>query len=439
MTCLRLTKKFVYFGIIASMALTSPASQAQSILKKIKDRAAQTATGKILDKTDKAVSKVINKTLETANPEQDNPTGENSKDQTLEDSGQPAHSVKAFSKFDFVAGDSILYVNDFSNEAIGELPAGWNSNGSSVLVKLDGMEGQWLRMAQRTVCLSDNRKLLGQDFTVEFDMFLQIDFKGWLPPSIRFGLLSTGKADPSGNSLLSDPKGDKSLYMEISPLSTGANVVLESYKNHTRYFNSPPQNSNLAKKWYGKVVHVSIQGQKERLRIWMDGDKMYDVPKAIPLEGMFNQLYFQLSSSPYQDDQIGVYFTNIKIAKGMPDLRHKLMEEGKFSTTGILFDTGSATIKAESTGVLKSIADVLNQNKEAKIRIIGHTDAAGEEKANQQLSERRAMAVKETLQNTFSIASERLEATGKGESSPVSTGKSKEAMAQNRRVEFVRL
>jgi len=439
MTCLRLTKKFVYFGLIASMALISPASQAQSILKKIKDRAAQTATGKILDKTDKAVSEGINKTLETANPEQDNPTGENSKDQTLEDSGQPAHSVKAFSKFDFVAGDSILYVNDFSNEATGELPAGWNSNGSSVLVKLDGMEGQWLRMAQRTVCLSDNRKLLGQDFTVEFDMFLQIDFKGWLPPSIRFGLLSTGKAGPSGNSLLSDPKGDKSLYMEISPLSTGANLVLESYKNHTRYFNSPPQNSNLAKKWYGKVVHVSIQGQKERLRIWMDGDKMYDVPKAIPLEGMFNQLYFQLSSSPYQDDQIGVYFTNIKIAKGMPDLRHKLMEEGKFSTTGILFDTGSATIKAESTGVLKSIADVLNQNKETKIRIIGHTDAAGEEKANQQLSERRAMAVKEHLQSTYGIASDRLEATGKGESSPVSTEKSKEAMAQNRRVEFVRL
>ncbi|WP_407431491.1 OmpA family protein [Arcticibacter sp.] len=439
MTWLRSTQISAYVVVVTTMAMTSPSSQAQSILKKIKDRAAQTATGKILDKTEKAISKGIDKTVEKTSAEQDKPTSGESKTRTFDGSLQPASTVKAFSKFDFIAGDSILYVNDFSDEAFSELPAGWNSNGSAVLVKLDGLEGQWLRMAQRTVCLSDNKKMLGDDFTVEFDMFLQIDFKGWLPPSIRFGLLATGKADPAGNSLLSDPKGDKSLYMEISPLSTGANIAMESYINHKRYFNSPTQSSSLAKKWYGKVVHVSLQGQKERLRIWVDEDKIYDVPKAIPLEGMFNQLFFQLSSSPYQDDQIGVYFTNIKIAKGMPDLRHKWIEEGKFSTTGILFDTGSATIRAESAGVLKSIADVLNQNKDTKIRIVGHTDAVGEEKTNQQLSERRALAVKAVLHNTFGISEERLEAMGKGESSPASTEKTKEAMARNRRVEFVRL
>lgn len=410
--------------VVTVLSLDASVTSAQSLLKKIKEKAAQTATGKILDQTDKAVSAGLDKTVSN---------------KTSSEEIKPSSSIKAFSKFDFVPGESISYVNDFSGEAVGELPAGWNSNGSSVIVKLDGMDGNWLRMAQRTVCLSDNKKMLGVDFTAEFDLFLQIDFKGWLPPSLRFGLLATGKDDPTGNSLLQDPKGDKSFYVEVAPMSNGANLALESYRNHTRYFHTSPHNSTLASKWYGKIVHVSIQGQKERLRIWMDGDKIYDVPKAIPSEGNFNQLYFQLSSSPYENDQIGVYISNIRLADGLPDLRTKLIEQGKFSTTGILFDTGSADIKPASTGVLKSIADVLTQNSDLEVRIIGHTDATGDEKTNQQLSERRANAVKENLQKVYGIAGERLQAAGKGQSNPVADNKTKEGMAQNRRVEFVRI
>ncbi|HWV71721.1 MAG TPA: OmpA family protein [Pseudosphingobacterium sp.] len=427
------------FGIIAIMMTLSGTSNAQSLFKKIKDRAAQAATGKILDKTDKAVGKHVDKAIGGTGTTQETIQEEPSNKKEPTDGHQEPPSVKAFSKYDFVPGDSVLYVNDFSNEALGELPRDWNSNGSSVIVKLDGMDGQWLRMAQRTVALTDNKKMLGSDFTVEFDLFLQFDFKGWLPPSVRFGLLASGQEDPTGNSLLSDPKGDKSFYMEVSPLSDGANLVLETYKKYTRHFNSPPQRSTLAKNWYSKVVHVSMQGQKERLRIWMDGEKIYDVPKAIPIGGIFNQLFFQLSSSPYQNEQVGVYITNIKIAKGLPDTRHKLIEEGKFSTTGILFDTGSANIKASSSGVLKSIATVLTENQDVNVQIIGHTDAVGEEQANQQLSELRAKAVKDKLQNTYGIPANRLEALGKGESAPMGDNKTKEGMAQNRRVEFIRL
>lgn len=433
------TNIFVHLSIIALMVAVTSIATAQSLLKKIKNKAAQTVTGEILNQTDKAVSKGMDKAINSGTAEQDVSKGDATKDGNSADDQQGTQRVKAFSKYDFVPGDSVLYVNDFSNEAIGELPTAWNSNGSSVVVKLDGIDGQWLRMAQRTVCLTDNKKLLGPDFTVEFDLFLQFDFKGWLPPSLRFGLLASGKGDPTDNRLLSDPKGEKSFYMELSPMADGANLMLESYKEFTRYFYSPPHRSTLAEEWYGKVLHVSMQGQKERLRIWVEGEKIYDVPKAIPLDGIFNQLFFQLSSSPYQEDQIGVYLTNIKVGKGLPDTRHKLIEEGKFSTTGILFDTGSATIKEISSGVLKSIAEVLNQNKDVKVRIVGHTDAVGDEKANQLLSERRATAVKENLQSVYGIMADRLEAVGKGESEPIGENKTKEGMTQNRRVEFVRL
>src|SRR5690606_21074650 len=162
-------------------------------------------------------------------------------------------------------------------------------------------------------------------------------------------------------------------------------------------------------------------------------------PKGIPKDGQLNQLFLQLGSSPYEDEQIGVYISNIKIAKGLPDTRHKLVEEGKFSTTGILFDTGSATIKPESAGVLKFIAAVLTQYPDIRVRIVGHTDAVGDESANLTLSERRAAAVKIALQTEHQIDSTRLEASGKGETEPVGDNQTTAGRAQNRRVEFVKL
>lgn len=385
------------------LAALPAGAAAQSILHKMKQRAEQTATRKILDETDK-----------------------------------PA-TIQSFSKYDFVPGDSILYATDFGGEAIGELPTGWNSNGSSVVVTLDGIPGQWLRMAQRTVVLTDNEKPFGPDFTVEFDMVLQFDFKGWLPPSFQFGLLAAGSESTTANKLLAEPKGDKSVYVEVSPMADAGNIALESYEKHIRYFHSTPAKNPSVRQWYGKVSRVAIQGQKERLRVWVDGEKLYDVPKGIPKGGEFNQLFFRLTSSPYDDEQIGVYFGNIKIARGLPDTRHKLVEEGSFSTTGILFDTGSATVKPESAGVLKAIAAVLAEHPDIRVRIVGHTDATGDDNANLALSERRAAAVSEVLQAGYQIDGRRLETGGKGETEPIADNQTAAGRAQNRRVEFIKL
>ncbi|SKB81991.1 OmpA family protein [Parapedobacter luteus] len=442
MKCLQRTTAAIAAAIGIVFGIMPLPIQAQSILNKIKNRAEQTATQKVLNETDKAVSKGMDKAIESATTKPDGDTPETDGASAAPGPDTAANkqtAIHAFSRYDFVPGDSVLYANDFSGEAIGELPTGWNSNGSSVVVSLDGLPGQWLRMAQRTVVLTDNEQAFGPDFTVEFDMVLQIDFKGWLPPSFKLGLLASGAESTTANKLLSDPKGDKSFYLEISPLSDAANLMLESYEKYTRHFYSPPNKNKVARSWYGKSSHVAIQVQKERLRLWVDGEKLYDVPKGIPKDGQLNQLFFQLGSSPYEDEQIGVYVGNIKIARGLPDTRHKLVEEGRFSTTGILFDTGSATIKPESAGVLKSIAAVLTQHPDIRVHIVGHTDAVGDDAANQALSERRAAAVKEALQAQHQIDGARLEASGKGEVEPVADNQTAAGRAQNRRVEFIKL
>ncbi len=104
---------------------------------------------------------------------------------------------------------------------------------------------------------------------------------------------------------------------------------------------------------------------------------------------------------------------------GEPDTRNKLISEGKFSTTGILFDVNSAAIKPESYGSLKDIADVLKDNAGVHVKIIGHTDSDGDATMNLALSKKRAEAVKSALVSEFAIDASRMETDGKGASDPV--------------------
>lgn len=133
------------------------------------------------------------------------------------------------------------------------------------------------------------------------------------------------------------------------------------------------------------------------------------------------------------------FISNIKLAIGAPDTRNKLITEGKFVTTGILFDVNSDKIKPESYGVIKEIATVLKENPDVKIKIIGHTDSDGDDKLNLELSKKRSLSVKNALNKDFGIDSSRIETDGKGESEPAAPNDTPANKAQNRRVEFIKI
>ncbi len=97
----------------------------------------------------------------------------------------------------------------------------------------------------------------------------------------------------------------------------------------------------------------------------------------------------------------------------------------------VLFDFDSAILKPGAYAELDRVANVLNQYPETAIRVEGHTDATGPESYNQQLSEKRAMAVKNALIQK-GVHPARIVAIGYGESMPVSSD-----AAQNRRVNIV--
>ena len=129
---------------------------------------------------------------------------------------------------------------------------------------------------------------------------------------------------------------------------------------------------------------------------------------------------------------------NIRIAKGSKKLYDRIVADGKFVTRGILFDVNKATIKPESMGVINEIVKMMKAHEDLKLRIEGHTDSDGEKSFNQDLSEKRAAAVKDVLVES-GIASSRLKTKGYGESKPVNDNSTPEGKANNRRVEFVKI
>lgn len=97
----------------------------------------------------------------------------------------------------------------------------------------------------------------------------------------------------------------------------------------------------------------------------------------------------------------------------------------------VLFDFDSAVLKPGGQAELARVARVLNRYPQTLIRVEGHTDATGSETYNQQLSQRRADAVKTALVSE-GVRAERIETIGFGESRPVSSDN-----AENRRVSIV--
>ena len=112
------------------------------------------------------------------------------------------------------------------------------------------------------------------------------------------------------------------------------------------------------------------------------------------------------------------------------------LESGEtLSFANIYFDSGSATLQPNSYSVLDQVAEMLRNNTEVDVQIVGHTDSDGSSSYNMDLSNRRAQSVMNYLIQS-GISSSRLSTTGMGESQPVASNATPQGKAQNRRIEF---
>ncbi|HEY5801313.1 MAG TPA: OmpA family protein [Burkholderiaceae bacterium] len=150
------------------------------------------------------------------------------------------------------------------------------------------------------------------------------------------------------------------------------------------------------------------------------------------------QLEYGGAGSRYLLYIIDVEAMQQKLEFSASDMATALGKDGFIALNGILFDTGKATLKDESTAQLDEVATLLKNDAKLKLAIEGHTDNVGDKKANLALSKQRAAAIVTYLTGK-GVAGARLQSEGKGDTAPVADNRTEDGRAKNRRVELRKL
>ncbi|HEU4860913.1 MAG TPA: OmpA family protein [Chitinophagaceae bacterium] len=425
--------------VVISLVMISLVNDASAqILDKIKNKAKQRADQKVDQTIDKGLDEAEGK-----NKKEKVKTDEEGDVKINNEEGAKSHpqGLKAYSKYDFVPGEKIVYAEDFAQDVVGEFPLKWNTNGTGEVVTIEGLPGKWLQLTAGTKYESPYSNNLPENYTVEFDLVL--DFKASMHvPNIEFLIVNNKvKATylPGMRLMLAPQAGTYSSQDEQNSIDR---IRFTSFNEKgERHLAGKDQLIGEFYKYNHKSipVHVAIWVQKERARVWINQTKVYDLPKAFPAGLVLNNVAIETEYYGSAAENYQYFISNLKIAVAPPDTRSKLITEGKWSTTGILFDVNSDKIKPTSYGTLKEVATILSENADVKVKIIGHTDTDGDDAKNLDLSKRRAAAVKTALSKEFNIDESRLDTDGMGETKPVADNNTSEGKASNRRVEFVKM
>ncbi len=138
-----------------------------------------------------------------------------------------------------------------------------------------------------------------------------------------------------------------------------------------------------------------------------------------------------------QDAQARAAELEAKLEAQLAELAAKKTERGIVITLGdVLFGTDQARLNANGMRTAQKLADVLQQNPQRAVLIEGFTDSTGGAAHNQELSERRAAAVRNALQE-MGVTRDRVTIRGYGQTNPVAANDTAQNRQLNRRVEII--
>jgi outer membrane protein OmpA-like peptidoglycan-associated protein len=382
---------------------------------------------KAKQEAEKKANKEIDKGIENAmNPEEEQKKKDEQEKKEKEKSEQDQKGKEAtpeeqnsnqdkapelnWAGYDFVPGDKVFFEDNQEGEENGEFPSRWDIySGNVENAQLGGENVIMFRENSFIVPFLENPETpyLPEVFTLEFDSYYNKS-----EAYHYYNILFYDKVNQRNPGI-----SDLSVYVDKASMGTFEGSYPSSGMNQKE----------------GGWRHVAIAFNKRSLKVYIDDVRVINIPNlkvkpiGISIYGQFNHY-----SEKYS------YIKNIRIAKGGIKLYDRMMQDGKIVATGIRFDSGKATLKPESMGIINTIAEMMEEHPEISFSIEGHTDSDGDTDANQKLSEDRANAVMKQLES-MGISSDRLSAKGYGESNPVAPNNTAEGKANNRRVEFVKI
>ncbi|HNF72234.1 MAG TPA: hypothetical protein PLP34_07470, partial [Chitinophagaceae bacterium] len=110
---------------------------------------------KAINKTNQAINKKADEVIDSAFSKKNEPKASDAKEaapgkaktDTFVEPGKNAQpSLEAYSKYDFIPGERVIYFDDFSQDAVGDFPALWTANAAGEVNTLNIAPGKWLNL-----------------------------------------------------------------------------------------------------------------------------------------------------------------------------------------------------------------------------------------------------------------------------------------------------
>ncbi len=323
-----------------------------------------------------------------------------------DDAGAPMPGEGAWANYDFVPGEDVLFVDDFTDDEAGDFPR----------------RLEWLRGNMELVEWQDRMLLRttggGSQFAVLLPEGVPERF------TLEFDISDAGMSNGTIVILEEGPDNLRDYYK-------GARFVFGHWRGSGIWRDREPLSTLDDDLIRTEIVTARIMADGEHVKVFINEKRVSNVPRIEIPRG--DRLTFEM----WGTDEKPIYIGNIRVAAGGRDLYDDLIETGRVATQGVLFDVDSDRIRPESTPTLEEIGEMLEEHPNLRIAIEGHTDSTGDDDHNLDLSIRRAVAVRQYLIDAYGIDANRLEADGFGETQPAADNDTPEGRQQNRRVELV--
>lgn len=197
----------------------------------------------------------------------------------------------------------------------------------------------------------------------------------------------------------------------------------------------------LAEAEFAESQRTALTEQREQARLdsrTREADAARMRARAAEAEGAAQQLAAEqarTAAAAAQESAADSQQQAAELQRQLDEMNARVTDRGLVLTLGdVLFTSGKADLRSGATGNLDKLAAFLVRYPERTATIEGYTDDVGSEESNLRLSEQRAESVKFYLAG-HGVSSDRLRATGKGESDPVADNSSATGRQQNRRVQ----
>lgn len=229
-----------------------------------------------VERTADKVGNTVNKLggmFKKKNKEKDRETPAATNSNTTPASG--SNKITINSKYSFTAGDTLLFSDNFESTETGRFPEQWKTDGSGEVVTIDEYPGKWFSISPKGLYIPRIKGGIMKDFTVEFDLIIAnnnnshtlfLDFEDAL----------------NGNFDLYP----KNPFLQVRIYEGGSAWVDNKAKNVDSHVNSAAYNEG------GKKNHIAIRKQGERLQVYINEEKTFDITNAFDAKLTYSTFKF---------------------------------------------------------------------------------------------------------------------------------------------------